>query len=158
MQQTSRPRNTEDSGAHPGTTRRARGLNIALWVLQVVVAAVFVMAAVPKLTSDPRAVAGFQAIGFGDWFRYLIGILEVTGAVALLIPLLSGLAGLAFIGLMIGAVVTQIVVSHGEMVALPAIVLVAVAVIAWGRRRYTARLFELLRTRGRATATTHEPR
>jgi uncharacterized membrane protein YphA (DoxX/SURF4 family) len=148
----------EVSGARPGTTRRGRWLNIALWVLQVVAAAVFVMASVPKLTGDPRAVEGFEAIGFGTWFLYLIGILEVAGAVALLIPLLSGLAGLAFVGLMIGAIVIHILFYDGEMVASPAAVLVVVAVIAWGRRQQTARLFKLLTTRGRTTVTTHEAR
>jgi hypothetical protein len=35
-------------------------------VLQVLAAATFVLAAVPKVTSDPLAVAGFDAIAFGD--------------------------------------------------------------------------------------------
>jgi uncharacterized membrane protein YphA (DoxX/SURF4 family) len=157
MKQKSTLRNAEVSGARAArTTREGRGLNIALWVLQVIAAAVFVMASIPKLTADPRAVEGFEAIGFGNWFLYLIGILELAGAVALLIPILSGLAGLALAGLMIGAVTTQVVVFDGEMVAFPAATLVVVAIIAWGRRRQTARLLELLRIRGQATATTHE--
>ena len=137
------------SGTTAETAAQGRGMNIALWVLQLVLAAVFVMSAVPKLTSDPRAVAGFDAIGFGDWFRYLIGALEIAGAIALLIPLLSGLAGLAFVGLMIGAVVTTLLVFDGEMVALPALVLALATIIAWGRRRHTAQLIGLLAAAGR---------
>lgn len=136
------------SSATPETAAQGRAGNIALWVLQVVTAAMFVMAAVPKLTGNPQAVASFDAIGFGDWFRYLIGVLEVAGAVALLIPLLSGLAGLAFVGLMIGAVVTQLLVFDGDMVAPPAMALVLAVIIAWGRRRRTAELVGLVRSRG----------
>src|SRR5215813_12603480 len=85
-----------DAGT-PASRRRVG--NVALWSLQVVTAAVFVMAAVPKLTADPQAVAGFTALGLGTSGMYLIGALEIAGAVALLIPRLAGLAGVAFIGL-----------------------------------------------------------
>lgn len=154
MSQKITTRRAGTSGATADTAEQGRGTNIALWVLQVLVAAVFVMGAVPKLTSDPRTVAGFDAIGFGDWFRYLVGALEIAGAVALLIPLLSGLAALAFVGLMIGAVVTTLLVFDGEMVALPAALLVLVAIIAWARRRRTAPLIGLLSSRGRVGART----
>jgi hypothetical protein len=116
-------------------------------VLQALAAATFVLAAVPKVTSDPLAVAGFDAIGFGDWFRYLIGTLEIAGPLPLLIPRLCGLAGLAFVGLMIGAVVTQIVVFDGAFVVPPAITSVIVAIIAWGRRERTAALIASVMTR-----------
>jgi len=136
------------SGATPDTaapTSRGRAENIALWTLQVVTAAVFVMAAIPKITADPQAVAGFDAIGLGLVGMYVIGVLEIAGAVGLLIPRLSGLAGLAFVGLMVGAVVTTLVMFGTGMVALPAVVLVLVTIIAWGRRRRTAELIALVR-------------
>ena len=72
--------------------RTGRAANIALWVLQVLTAGVFVMAAVPKLIADPQAVAGFTMMGLGVTGMYAVGVLEVLGAVALLIPALSGLA------------------------------------------------------------------
>lgn len=126
-------------------TAQRRGVNLALWGLQGLTAAVFVMAAVPKLTANPQAVAGFQALGLGEVGMYLIGALEVAGAVALLIPLLCGLAGLAFVGLMIGAVITTLLMFGVELVATPTAVLVLAAIIAWGRRRRTAQLIELVR-------------
>jgi hypothetical protein len=92
-------------------------------------------------------VENFDRIGFGDWYMYLVGALELAGAVALLIPLLSGLAGLAFIGLMTGAFLTQLLALDGENAATPLIVMVIVAIIAWGRRRETARLIALLKSR-----------
>jgi uncharacterized membrane protein YphA (DoxX/SURF4 family) len=121
-----------------------RAANVTLWCLQVVTAAVFVFAAVPKVTADPQAVAGFDAMGLGNTGMYLIGTAELAGAVGLLIPVLCGLAALALVGLMIGAVIiTVLLFGVGPLVALPAGVLVLVAIIAWGRRRRTARLFAL---------------
>lgn len=124
---------------------QGRGVNLALWGLQVFTAAVFVMAAMPKISADPQAVAGFQALGLGEVGMYLIGSLEIAGAVALLIPLLCGLAGLAFVGLMIGAVITTLLMFGIEMVAMPAAALALAAMIAWGRRRRTAHLVALVR-------------
>lgn len=142
---------TTSSGAASETvekTAQGRGANIALWVVQVVTAAVFLMAAFAKFTGDAQAVATFEAIGFGDWFMYLIAGLETAGAVALLIPILSGLAGLAFVGLMIGAIVFGVAVFGGAGVAIPVVVLVLAAIIAWGRRGRTAELVGLVRSRG----------
>ena len=90
-----------------------------MWCLQVVVAGVFVMAAIPKVTADPQAVAGFTALGLGTVGRYIIGALELAGAIALLIPPLAGLAGLAFVALMIGAVLSALLVFGASLVAMP---------------------------------------
>jgi hypothetical protein len=46
----------------------------------------FLMVGFFKLSGDPRLVGLFDAIGFGQWFRYVTGSLEVLGALLLLIP------------------------------------------------------------------------
>lgn len=139
----------------PRTSRRTTGRvwNITLWILQVLIALGFLMAAGGKFSDQPMTVATFDALGFGDWFRYLIGALEVAGAVALLIPRLSGLASLAFVALMIGATVVN-VIQHGPggiVMTLP--FLLPSALIAWGRRDTVVRLRHLIPNR-RTTDTT----
>jgi len=69
--------------AVPGT---GRAQNIALWILQAAAAAMFLMAGFSKLGGEPQTVALFEMIGVGQWFRYLTGVLEIGGAVLLLIP------------------------------------------------------------------------
>jgi hypothetical protein len=123
---------TTPAGSSSATTRsdgQRRGGHVTLWCLQVLCAGVFVMAAIPKVTADPQAVAGFTALGLGTVGMYVIGVLELAGAVGLLIPRLAGLAGLAFVGLMIGAVLSTLLVLGANMVAMPAAVLVLVAII-----------------------------
>jgi putative oxidoreductase len=120
-----------------------RAANIGLWIAQIVTALAFVFAALGKFGGDPMIVETFDKIGFGDWFRYFIGVLEVLGAVALFVRPLVGLAGLAFVGLMVGALVVTVAVVGGSVV-LPLVLLVLSAVIAWGRRRSTARLWQTL--------------
>ncbi|SNR68685.1 DoxX-like family protein [Haloechinothrix alba] len=142
-----------DGGGAVRTPLLGKRANVALWTLQVLAAAFFALAsALPKLIAHSSAVEIFDRIGHGTWFMYLVGALELAGAVALLIPLLCGVAALAFIGLMIGAFTYELAVLGGENAATPLIVIVVMAVIAWWRRDRTARLFGLLagRERGRA--------
>lgn len=131
------------AATQPKASTRGRGRNLLLWVLQVATALGFLFAALAKFAGDPQVTATFDAIGLGDWFRYLIAVLEVAGAVALLVPRLAGLAGLAFVALTVGAVLTQLVaVGSGALMPVPYLVLAAV--IAWGRRDRTRQLWALI--------------
>lgn len=126
-------------------TTQNRVWNVVLWIVQVITALGFLLAALGKFAGDPQITATFDAIGFGDWFRYLIGALEIAGAIALFVPRLVGLAGLAFVTLMVGASITQLVI--GESVVTPLILLVLSAVVAWGRWPSTRRLWRRLSPR-----------
>ena len=53
---------------------------IALWTVKVALAAVFFAAGGAKVYGEPGMVETFEAIGLGQWFRYVTGALEVTGA------------------------------------------------------------------------------
>ncbi|MEU9819630.1 DoxX family protein [Pseudonocardia alni] len=125
-------------------TGRPRAATVGLWVLQVLLAAVFVMAALPKVGADPVAVAGFDLLGLGTVGMVVVGWLELAGAVALLVPRLCGLAAVWQVALMVGATAVTVVLMPA-MVAFPALTLVAVCVVAWARRRDTAALLRGLR-------------
>lgn len=123
------------------TPARATGkpLNVALWVLQVAAAAMLGMAGFAKLSSAPEMVAVFGTIGVGQWFRYLTGSLELLGAVLLLVPALAGVGALVLAGVMLGAVATHLFVVGGSP-AMALVLLVVVAIVAYGRRDRTLRL------------------
>src|SRR5260370_14092069 len=67
-------------------TGQKKGKMIALWVLRVVVGLAFLAAGGSKLAGAPAMAAMFAKIGFGQWFRILTGLLEVTAAIGLFIP------------------------------------------------------------------------
>jgi hypothetical protein len=127
------------------TRRPGRAANITLWTLQVLAAALYVFAAIPKITADPMAVAGFAMMSIGPAGMTTIGLLELAGAIALFIPRLTGLAATCFIGLMVGAVTTTVIYVDAATAVLPAAVLVVVAIIAYGRRQSTVDLFRSVR-------------
>jgi uncharacterized membrane protein YphA (DoxX/SURF4 family) len=118
---------------------------VGLWTLQVILAAVYALAAFGKLTADAQNVALFEAIGLGTTGMYVVGVLELAGAIAMFVPRLTGLAATCFVALMIGAVISTLAIGAGAMAAIPATVGVLAAVVAWGRRAGTRRLIAQLR-------------
>jgi len=128
---------TEGTRSASGSTGKI--MNVALWALQIAAAGMFLMVGFLKLSGDPQLVGLFQAIGIGQWFRYLTGSLEVAGAILLLIPRTSGLGALMLAGVMTGAVVTHIFIVGGSPL-MAIILLVVTGVVAWARRRRTISL------------------
>ena len=126
----------------PATSRLA---NAGLWTLQVLLAVVYAFSAFGKLTAEAQNVAGFQAMGLGDTGMYIIGALELAGAIAMFVPRLTGLAALCFVALMTGAVIMTLAIGGGALAAIPATVGVVAAVVAWGRRDSTRRLVASVR-------------
>jgi uncharacterized membrane protein YphA (DoxX/SURF4 family) len=86
--------------ASPGESRN----QIADWVLRGAIAFVFVLFGLEKFPSAPGApwVKLFQQIGFGQWFRYLTGVVEVAGGVLVLVPW-TAQAGLALLAVTMAA-------------------------------------------------------
>jgi putative oxidoreductase len=114
-------------------------MNVGLWILQIGAAGMFLMVGFFKVTGDPQMVGLFDAIGLGQWFRYVTGSLEVLGGVLLLIPRLSGLGALLLMGVMIGAVPTHLFVVGGSPL-LAITLLIVTGIVAWGRRQRTMNL------------------
>src|SRR2546422_11452817 len=72
---------TEGTQSVPRTTGKI--INVVLWVLQIAAAGMFLMVGFLKLSGNAQLVGLFQAIGLGQWFRYLTGSLDVAGAILL---------------------------------------------------------------------------
>lgn len=125
---------------------RGRALTITLWVAQALLAALFLFAALGKLSADPNQVAGFAKIGAGQWLMYVTGALELAGAIGLLIPRLAGLAAAGLVGIMAGAVVFHLTVMPPITWAIvPATVGTVLGLIAHARRREIEQLVSRLR-------------
>lgn len=113
---------------------RPRVLEIGSWTLRVLRAAVFAFAAYRKFTGHPIPVATFEGLGLGRWFRYLTGVLELAGAVGLLIPAIHlwAAAGLALV--MVGAAATHLFFVGGSAVLAFVLLGALVVVLAIGMR------------------------
>jgi len=125
--------NTTTVTARPAARARGRA-NTLLWAAQIVLAAVFAFAAVPKLTGAHTAVTMFGQIGAGQLLRYLVGTAELAGAVGLLIPRLAGLAAAGLAADMAGASIINAAVLHSGAIAMTVPLCAAFTLIAACRR------------------------
>ena len=96
-----------------------------VWAVRLLLALAFGAAGTAKLAGVPQMIQIFDLIGIGQWFRYVTGIVEVTGAILLLVPRAGFLAGLLLSVTMLVAVATHLFVIGGNPV--PAIVLALLA-------------------------------
>ena len=118
---------------------RGRMATVALWIAQIALAAMFLLAGGSKLAGAPAMVALFDAIGFGQWFRYVTGAIEVGAAIALLIPAAAPFGAALLIPTMIGAVAANL--ALGQPPAMPLVLLFIASAVAWARRRQLLDLF-----------------
>lgn len=116
--------------------------NIALWILQILIAFAFLAAGYVKLSGNSLMVESFGKIGFGQWFRYLTGAIEVVSAVMLLIPSFVPIGAFLLSCTMIGAIFVHLFVFHDSPLV-PIILLFfnAVILIGRGNRLFTANNF-----------------
>ena len=119
--------------AHTSPIQRGRAALIALWVVQIALAGMFLLAGGSKLLGASAMVALFDAIGIGQWFRYLTGLIEVGSALALLMPAFAVFGALALVPTMIGAIATQLLIVGGSPVP-PAVLLLGAAIVVMARR------------------------
>ena len=113
--------------------------NRALWIVQGLLAALFLFAGGMKLLTPIEVLSAMSPFP-GEFIRF-IGVCEVLGAVGLILPyalrILPGLTSLAAAGLvviMVRAKVTTLAIGGGVL-ALPTLVFgLLAAAVAYGRR------------------------
>ena len=109
-----------------------KAMNIALWIIQILLASAFIAAGSFKLMGAPQMVEIFSKIGVGQWFRFVTAIIEVSSGLALLWPWVTDKAALVLAVTMAFAVITHVFVIGGSPV--PALILCLLcAFVAWKR-------------------------
>jgi uncharacterized membrane protein YphA (DoxX/SURF4 family) len=124
-------------------------METALWIVQVLLAAIFLLTGMTKLTQPRQKMAAGPMRWAADvtdaQFR-TIGLLEVLGAIGLILPaalgiapLLTPLAAVGLVVVMVGAIYTHVRYDESERLAVPIVVLaLAVFVAAEGLGTYSA--------------------
>ncbi len=118
--------------------------NYGLWGVQVLLALTFLGAGLMKIVKTAEQLAASQAWvpHFSPLMVRGIGVLEVLGAIALIVPsasrIMPKLTVYAAIGLallMLGAAGTHVMIGEGAMAVAPLILAVLCVLVAWGRTR-----------------------
>jgi uncharacterized membrane protein YphA (DoxX/SURF4 family) len=118
-------------------------MNIALWIIQVLLALLFLFAGGMKLIIPPDVMASMGSpnqVHLPGLLLQLIGVFEVLGGIGLILPGLlrmrRGLTPLAAFGLliiMIGAIVLSVVGDGVGAAIVPLLTALLLAFIAYGR-------------------------
>ena len=115
-------------------------MNIALWIIQALLALLFLFAGGMKLILPIEEMT--QQIAMPGLFLRFIGVCEVLGGLGLVLPWLlgvrPGLTPLAAVGLviiMIGATATTIIIGQVATSILPLVVGILCLFVAYGRWR-----------------------
>src|SRR5262245_28947476 len=109
---------------------------LMVWLPRLAVTIAFLGFGWQKFEGDRMWIRIFDQIGFGQWFRYFTGAVQVTGALLVLIPrtFLLGMAMLACT--MIGALAFWIVVAGSVGSAMiPGFVLIALLAVSATRAK-----------------------
>jgi uncharacterized membrane protein YphA (DoxX/SURF4 family) len=112
-----------------------------LWTVRLLLALAFGAAGAAKLAGAASMVQVFDLIGIGQWFRYVTGVVELVGAILMLVPRAGLLAGLLLFATMVCAVMTHLFVIGGNPV--PAIVLAVLSGFVAYRLRPVGRVLGL---------------
>jgi putative oxidoreductase len=140
---------------------RTRPLSVpaaALWLATLAVAAVFFWTGARKVLGAGGWVAGFTRWGYPSWFRVLIGVVEVSSAVLLLVPRLAVLGALGIAMTMIGALGTLVMHGASRSIATPLACFCLALVIGWARRRDFMAMLQLTREGAPSAPSPRAPR
>lgn len=118
-------------------------MNVVLWIVAVVLALAFLASGGTKVARSKDQIVA-SGMGWAEDFApgviTTIGVLEVLGAIGLVLPalldvapVLVPLAATGLVLVMVGAAITHTRRKEYPMVGINLVLLVLAAVVAWGR-------------------------
>jgi len=99
-----------------------RHSDVFFWTLRILLASLFLYQGIDKFSDRRLWLRLFEEIGFGQWFRYFTGVVEISGALMLLVPR----ATLVGVGLLVCTMIGALLVHAFVMGLGPQTVFVAV--------------------------------
>ena len=117
-------------------------MNIALWIVQGLLAIAFLMAGFMKISRPKDQLAGMMAWveDFSQTQIRLIGVAEILGAAGLTLPMITGIlpiltpiAAVGFVVLMLGATATHLRRGESQMMMMNIVLGLMAAFVAYGR-------------------------
>jgi DoxX-like protein len=117
-------------------------MNIALWIIQALLAALFLFTGGMKLITPIEEMT--KQIAMPGWFLRFIGVAEVLGAIGLILPWLlriypnlTPLAAAGLVIIMAGATVLTVVIGDIPTALMPLATGMLCVFVAYGRWRLT---------------------
>ena len=105
--------------------------NVFVWILSILLALAFLLAGLPKVLAVTAWTKKFAHWGYPRWSLTVVGLLEVSGAILLLIPRFAIYGVGILITVMLGAVYTHVANGEGLAIVRPLIFLCFLILVGW---------------------------
>lgn len=119
-------------------------VRVVVLIGRVMVAGIVLAAGIGKLLDQPAQAAMFENLG-GTPMQYTVGVFEILGGIAVLVPILSGIAAGGLTVLFVIIVAVTAVVFGPSSTTLAVVVLLLSAALAYMQRHQNVRLVRTLR-------------
>jgi uncharacterized membrane protein YphA (DoxX/SURF4 family) len=123
-------------GENDFSARRGKGLSVVLWILQGLLAALFLFSGAMKFIMPVEQMTKGTSLTGG--FIHFIGVCEILGGIGLIVPallrilpVLTPIAACGLVIIMAGA--TYLSLPMGKTAVLPAFLCLLLAFVAYGR-------------------------
>lgn len=107
-----------------------------LWIITVFLAYVFLRQGFAKFSETSGWARAFRAWHYPDWFRILIGVIEVVAVLLLFVRRFALVGAALIIVVMLGGMATHIWWGQPRYVTSEVLPLVLASIIALGRKRF----------------------
>ncbi|WP_394174654.1 DoxX family protein [Thalassotalea litorea] len=104
---------------------------LKLRIVTYILALIFFASGMAKLFALPFEIAAFERWGYSMTFMYLVGVIEVAGALGLLVSRFSAIVSLALAAFMMGAIATHLIHQEWPMLAFATAVALGAAWRGW---------------------------
>jgi uncharacterized membrane protein YphA (DoxX/SURF4 family) len=115
--------------------RAAIAREAILWIITAFLAYVFLRQGYSKFSNDSGWARAFRVWHYPEWFRILIGVVEVSAALLLFARRFALAGAVMIMTVMLGGMATHIWWGYPRQVTSEVVPLVLATVIALGRRR-----------------------
>lgn len=105
-------------------------------------AVIFFLAGLSKIVDPTASYERFENWGYPTWFATVIGLVELCGAIALMISPLTGLAATVLGIDMLGAMLTHVNAGELNMLMTPLALFMAMAYVAYVKQAEILELYD----------------
>jgi uncharacterized membrane protein YphA (DoxX/SURF4 family) len=115
--------------------RAAIAWEAVLWIFTVFLAYVFLRQGTAKFSDTSGWARAFRLWHYPDWFRILVGVVEVSAVLLLFLKRTALIGALLIVVVMLGGMATHLYWGQPRYVTSEVLPLVLATVVAIGRRR-----------------------
>src|SRR5688500_5483504 len=116
--------------------RAAIAREAILWIITLFLAYVFLRQGFSKFSDDSGWARAFRVWHYPEWFRILIGDVEVSAALLLCVRRFASIGAVMIMSVMFGGMATHIWWGQPRQITSEVLPLVLATIIAFGRKRH----------------------